>query len=115
MTHYVFIVNKYIMSCYLLQYIPCFATNRVVDKFCLFLDEDSAQFTLLTSHGYTFQVVINTDSEGRSYFHPCLWRELATRYSLKAGTDLLVDITQPDLIIRLSIPSEIPRWTNNLS
>ena len=82
MTHYVFIVNKYIMSYYFSQYIPCFATKCVVDKFCLFLDEDSAQFTWHTNHGYTFKVVLNTNNEGRSYFHPGLLRELAARYLL---------------------------------
>ena len=55
--------------------------------------------TLQTNHGYKFEVGVTTDVEGRCYFEKGMWREFAKRYVLEAGTKVLVDISQPGLII----------------
>ena len=62
-----------------------------------------------TNHGYAFQICLNNDEEG-SYFDGRDWQDFATCYLLEPGTKVLFDISQLDLIIRVTLPDEIHPW-----
>ena len=63
-----------------------------------------------TNHGYTFQVWLNNDENGTSYFDGHFWGDFATCYLLDPGTKLLFDIAQPGLIIHVTLPDKIHPW-----
>ena len=100
---------------YFLQIIPCFATSTLIEKFSMYLSEDSAMVTVRTNHGYSFRVEVTTKAGGRCYFEKDLWRELVAYYVLETGSKVLVDISQPGLIIHVVFPAQIHRWTDKES
>ena len=71
--------------------------------------------TVQTNHGYSFKVEVTTNAGGRFYFEKDLWREFDARYVLQTGMKVLVDISQPGLIIHVVFPAQIRRWTDNES
>ena len=60
-------------------------------------------------HGYTFQVCLNNDDNGISYFDGHIWRDFATCHLLDPGTKLLFVIAQPG-IIHVTLPDKIHPW-----
>ena len=62
-----------------------------------------------TGDGYAFQIFLNNNEEV-SYFDGREWGDFAECYLLEPGTKLLFDISQPDLIIHVTLPNEIHPW-----
>ena len=100
---------------YSLQIIPCFATSTLIGKFSMYMCEDLAMVIVQTNHGYSFRVEVIIKDGGHCYFEKDLWRDFDARYVLEFGTKVLVDISQPGLIIHVVFPAQICRWTNKES
>ena len=81
----------------------------------MYLSEDSAMVTVQTNHGYSFRVEVTIEAGGHCYFENDPWREFAARYVLESGTKVLVDISQPGLIIHVVFPAQIRHWTDKES
>lgn len=62
--------------------------------------------TMQTGDGYAFKICVN-NNEVASYFNGPEWEDFAECYLLEPGTKLLFDISQPDLIIHVTLPDDI--------